>query len=118
MTIEELALAFQWLCFLLMILSGIRALTFNTKLQNHLKAHHKEKWNEFLGEGAELVRNIYLKPINSGKSYFFFLFRSTESFGDHRVDDYRRNVRAGLLGLAINGIAGLISFLIRGAFQA
>lgn len=118
MSIEEIALAFQWLCFVLMILSGLRAVVFNMKPQNHLKVHHTEKWREFLGEGTELVRNIYLKPMNSDKSYFSFLVRSADTLGDQQVSDYRRHVRAGAVGFIINVIAGFISFMIRGVFQS
>ena len=108
--LENLGLGFTGLCLLWAVLSGARAVFFNVKLQTYLKAHHYDKWKEFVGEGVDLFRNVFLKPMNSDKSYFFFLFRSTEDFGDKQVRDYMRHVRAGILGFVISVVAALVSF--------
>jgi hypothetical protein len=87
---------------------------FNTKLQTHLKIHHPNMWKEFLGEGTDLFRNVYLKPMNADRSYFYFTFRSVDDLGDKQVHDYKRHVRAGIFGFLIYAVAQWLVFLMIG----
>lgn len=79
-----------------------------------MKAHHHDSWKEFIGEDAEFFRNIYLKPMNSEKSYCHFIFRSHDDLGDRQVQDYKRHVRAGILGFLINVVAAGIGLVMIG----
>lgn len=100
--------------FFLAFLSILRFVVYNQKLQTHLKAHHYDRWKEFIGEDTELFRNIYLKPINSNKSYFHFTLWSSDDFDDKQVLDYRRHIRAGILGFLINVVAAVIGLVTIG----
>lgn len=71
--------------FFLAFLCLIRLVVYNQKLQTYLKTHHYDRWKEFIGEDTELFRNIYLKPINSDKSYFHFTVWSSDDLDDKQV---------------------------------
>lgn len=112
--IEQLGHAFTLLCFFLAFLCLVRLVVYNQKLQTFLKTHHDDRWKEFIGEDTELFRNIYLKPINSDKSYFYFTVWSSDDLDDKQVHDYRRHIRAGILGFLINVVAAVIGLVTIG----
>jgi hypothetical protein len=111
---EQLGHAFTLLCFFLAFLSLIRMVVYDQTLPTYLKAHHYDRWKEFIGEDTDIFRNIYLKPMNSDKSYFHFICWSHDDLGDTQVHDYWKHVRGGILGFLINVVAAVIGFVTIG----
>ena len=86
----------------------------NLKLLAYLKEHHFPRWNEFYGEEMKsVIRHIYMTPLNSEKSYFYFLLKSGEDLGDKQVRDYKRTIRYATGGFVVYAIAAVIVFGIR-----
>ena len=110
--VEQLGRAFILLSFLMAALSMLRAFVYAQKLHTYMKSHHFDRWKEFLGEGTALFRNICLKPLNSDKSCLYFFLWSNDDFGDRQVQEYRRHVRAWMLGYLVSVVAAMIGFVM------
>jgi hypothetical protein len=113
--LELIGFGFTILCLILAAYSGMRAVITNSKFLSYLKQNHYQQWNDFLGEDMpDLIRHIYFTPLNSEKSYYYFIFKSREDFGDKQVSEYKKQIRYGLYGFILYAIAGVSSFGITG----
>lgn len=112
---ELIGFGFTILCFILAAYSGAKAVIENSKFLAYLKQRHYQQWNDFLGEDMpDLIRHIYFVPLSSEKSYFHFIFKSREDFGDKQVREYKKQIRYGLYGFIIYVTAGVSSFGMTG----
>ena len=115
MVIKYIGFGFAVSCLILAVYSGFKLVYSNQRFLAYLRQNHYQKWNDFIGEDfSDLVRHIYLTPLSSGKSYYYFVFKSHEDFGDKQVKDYKRQVRRGAYGFIIYAIAGVSSFGMTG----
>ena len=96
---------------MLAAVSAVKAVIINSKFLAYLKRNHYRQWNDFIGdETTDLIKHIYFVPLGSKKSYFSFIFKSSEDFSDQQVRDYKRSIRHGIYGFLVNAIAGCVGF--------
>jgi hypothetical protein len=109
--LEHIGLGFAALCLALAGYSGMRAVLANAQLISYLKQHHNAQWHKFLGdEMPDVFRHVYLTPLNSEQSYFHFIFKSREDFGDQQIREYRKQIQYRILGFVVYAITGVIGF--------
>jgi hypothetical protein len=115
MPIEYLGFGFSALCLILAVYCALRLAYFNQRFLAYLKQNHYPKWNDFIGEDiTDQFKHLGLTPLNSKKSFYHFVFRSSDDFGDRQVKDFKRQIRYGAYGFIINAIAGVSSFGMTG----
>jgi hypothetical protein len=91
------------------IASLVRTLYLNAKFQAYLREKHYEHWRRIFQDQS--VRKALLWPIMRGTPVDFG-WKSQENFGDPRVTQFRRQLRAGFIGFIATVIAAAAWFAI------
>jgi hypothetical protein len=87
----------------------VRAMYLNVKFQAYLKEKHYEHWRRIFQD--QLVKKALLWPLMRGTPVDFG-WKSQEDFGDPKIAEFRRQVRAGFIGFVVTAIAAAAWFAI------
>jgi len=113
--VEIIMIGFIAICFVQAMLCAFNAVITNLKLLARLKEHHYTKWSEFIGDDIQAVfKHIYQTPLSSPKSYYHFLFKSQEDYGDPKVRESKRQIKWGIYGFLISITSLVAAFIIGG----
>jgi hypothetical protein len=113
--IEIIGFGVSILNLILAAISIARALIANSKFLAYLKNNHYEQWNYFLGEDiTDQFKHILFTSLSSENSYYYFVFRSKQDFGDSQIKDHKRRIRYAAYGFLVYAVAAFIAFGMTG----